>query len=286
MDTNSTTSCRQDVLQGLGYTLLFVTGFLLHIAAFHVFIRRCGSWTDTHIYMFNMALADSTLILFLPFRIYDDFLCLPKDYLCTFLFMTHYLNMYASILTTVAISVHRFLAVKFPIYFRSRRRKKEVAVIVCLLIWGLLVTICVIFRKENYPDKLCTCYERQKDIPLHLSFLLLIILIGYVFPLLILVTCSGYIIYHLRKVGNTTKEKKGIIGIVTANLLVFVVCYTPVNVAYIVNYMNEMPKDWHCLSPYPLAHKYLKVSEWIACTNCCFDSISYYFLLKHFYSQQ
>uniref|UniRef100_A0A8C6TF26 G-protein coupled receptors family 1 profile domain-containing protein n=1 Tax=Neogobius melanostomus TaxID=47308 RepID=A0A8C6TF26_9GOBI len=269
---------------GVGYTLLFIMGLLLHIAAFWAFISKRDSWTDTHIYMCNLALADSILILFLPFRIYDDFQGLPITYLCTFLFMVHYLNMYASILTTAAVSVHRYLAVRFPMHISSWRRKKQTAVVVCLLIWGLLLTLCVIFRKINYPDKLCACYERDNKEQLHLNIVLLLILLGYVLPLLILVFCSSQIIYILLKHNGTTEEKKGIIGIVTANLVVFVVCYTPINVAYIVN--NIVARNLQDIHVHKLADRYLQVSEWIASANCCFDSISYYFLLKHFYSQQ
>ncbi|XP_055084584.1 G-protein coupled receptor 55 [Periophthalmus magnuspinnatus] len=283
MCMNTTSSeCKMDTLQGVGYTLLFIPGILLHIAAFCAF-RLC-SWTDTHIYMFNLALADSTLILFLPFRIYDAFRCLPKNSLCMFLFNFHFLNMYASILTTAAVSVHRYLAVRFPMQARSWSRKKETAIAVCFIIWGLLITVCAVFREENSPDKLWTCYERRKDKPLSLVFILLLLLLGYFLPLLTIVFCSSQIIYILFKLNDETQEKKGIIGIVTANLVVFVVCFTPINVSYIVNYLSKPPADWQCRPM--LAHTYLIVSEWIASTNCCFDSISYYFLLKHFYSQQ
>ncbi|XP_072296485.1 G-protein coupled receptor 55-like [Eucyclogobius newberryi] len=284
MCMNTTSSECRDTLQGLGYVFLFVPGILLHIAAFRAFFSRLGSWTDTYVYMFNLALADSTLILFLPFRIYDAFWCLPVSPLCTVLFNMHFLNMYASIMTTAAVSVHRYLAVKFPMWARSWSRKKETACAVCLLIWVLLLTVIIVFREETYPDKLWTCYERRKDRILHLDFILLLLLLGFLLPLLILVFCSSQIIYILLKHNDETQEKKGIIGIVTANMVIFVVCYTPINVGYIVNYLNEVPANWRCVS-IP-AHNYLMVSEWIASTNCCFDSISYYFLLKHFYSQQ
>ncbi|XP_020779279.1 G-protein coupled receptor 55 [Boleophthalmus pectinirostris] len=283
MCMNTTSECRVDTLQGMGFAFLFFPGILLHIAAFCAF-SKLGSWTDTHIYMFNLALADSILIVFLPFRIYDAFRCIPKNLLCTFLFNLHFLNMYASILTITAISVHRYLAVRFPIHARVWRRKKETAGAVCLIIWGLLITVCVVFREENMPDKLWTCYERRKDEPLHLGFMLLLLLAGFLLPLFIIVFCSSQIIYTLLKLNDETQERKGIIGIVTANLVIFVLCFTPINVGYIVNYLNEVPEDWQCKSV--LAHQYLMVSEWIASTNCCFDSISYYFLLKHFYSKQ
>ncbi|XP_045908544.1 G-protein coupled receptor 35-like [Micropterus dolomieu] len=154
--TNITnTICKVNILEGLAYIPLFLVGFLVNAAALRAFIAKRVSWTDTHIHMFNLAIADSALILFLPFRIYDSFFCLPKTYLCT-----HFTNMYASILTMAAISIQHYLSIRFPLQARSWRKEKGTAFVVCLVLWVLLVTMCAIFRKENYPEKLWTCYER------------------------------------------------------------------------------------------------------------------------------
>lgn len=278
--TNGT--CKVSILEGVGYSPLFLLGFVVNAAALRAFIAKRDSWTDTHVYMFNLAIADFALILFLPFRIYDAFFCLPKTHLCTFLKYIHFINMYASILTTAAISVHRYLAIRFPLQARSWRRKKEVAFAVCLVLWVLLVAICIRFREDNYPKNLWTCYERQKDRPLRIQFVVILVLLGFLIPLLIIVFCSSQIISILLKVTNKSEEMRSTIGIVTANMIVFIVCYTPINVAFLINYFNRPPPGWQYL--YLPAHAYLLVSEWIASANCCFDSISYYFLLKRFYS--
>lgn len=273
-------ACEAKALQGWAYCPVFLLGFGVNAAALRAFIAKRKSWTDTHVYMFNLAIADFALILFLPFRIYDSFFCLPKNHLCTFLIHIHYMNMYASILTTAAISVHRYLAVMFPLRVRSWRKKKEVACVVCLVFWALLITISTVFKEENYPAKLWTCYERCKDHQLRLEFILILQLLGFLTPLLIVVFCSTQIICILSKAEVKTEETKSIIGIVSANMAVFVVCYTPFHIGFLVNHFP--PKDWQ--SVYLPAHVYLLVSEWIASTNCCFDSISYYFLLRSFYS--
>lgn len=275
-------ACEANSLQGWAYCPVFFLGFVVNAAALRAFIAKRKSWTDTHVYMFNLALADFALILFLPFRIYDSFFCLPKNPLCTFLINVHYINMYASILTTAAISVQRYLAVMFPLRARSWRKKKEVACVVCLVFWVLLITISTIFKEENYPDKLWTCYERCKDQPLELKFILIVQLLGFLTPLLIVVFCSTQIICILSKAEVKMEEKKNTIGIVSANMAVFIVCYTPFHVGFLVNNLLVPPPGWQ--SVYLPAHVYLLVSEWTASTNCCFDSISYYFLLRGFYS--
>ncbi|KAI3374367.1 hypothetical protein L3Q82_006195 [Scortum barcoo] len=162
--SNITDTYKAETL-GPAYILLFVLGFAVNAAALRTFIGQRKAWTDTHIYMFNLVIADSALILFLPFRIYDAFISLPKTRLCTFLIYTHYINTYASILTTTAISFQRYLAV-------------------------------------------------------------------------------SQIIHILLKVDDKSEQRKSTIGIVTANMIVFIVCYTPIHIAFVANYLTSPPKNW------------------------------------------
>lgn len=234
--------------------------------------------------MFNLNVADFVFIIFLPFRIYDAIFCLPKTKLCTFLIFTHFINMYASILTSTAICVHRFLAIRFPMQARSWRKKKATAFAVCLLIWGLLLTVYAVYRNQNYPVNLWTCFERCKNKRLSMQFSLVLIFLGFFTPLLIIVFCSSRIISILSKV-NDRPEEKGTIGIVTANMVVFIVCFTPIHIAFLFNFNPKIPSDWYLSLKTLPTHTYFLISQWIASTNCCFDSISYYFLLTKFYSK-
>ncbi|XP_061587065.1 G-protein coupled receptor 35-like [Cololabis saira] len=274
--TNS--SCKVEPHQGVSYASVFLVGFLLNAAALRAFIAKWDSWKDTHIYMFNLAIADFALILFLPFRVFDAFFCLPKNYFCTFLIFIHFINMYASIMTTTVISVQRYLSVRFPLKVRSWKKKKQSAVAVCLVIWVILVTVCAIWYRENSPQNLWTCFERCKDKPLKLSSMVLLVFVGYVTPLLIIVFCSTQIICILLKLQDKSEKMKNAVGMVTANMVVFIMCYTPIHIAFVVNYFYEAPQDWN--ATYLYSHNFLIWSKWIASTNCCFDSISYYFLLK------
>ncbi|KAJ8346201.1 hypothetical protein SKAU_G00303940 [Synaphobranchus kaupii] len=108
-----------EVFHKVAYIPVFALGLLLNSMALYMFILKRASRTETDIYMMNLAVADFALILFLPFRIYDNFNRLNVWYFCRILICIHYLNMYASILTLTAISVHRFVLVKFPFNARA-----------------------------------------------------------------------------------------------------------------------------------------------------------------------
>ena len=50
---------------------VFLAGLVLNLAALLVFYKQRSVWTDTHVYMINLALADTTLVVLLPFRLLD-----------------------------------------------------------------------------------------------------------------------------------------------------------------------------------------------------------------------
>ncbi|XP_031666351.1 G-protein coupled receptor 35-like [Oncorhynchus kisutch] len=279
---NNNNTCEVEILQAVGYLPVFLVGLLLNMAVLRVFLAKRAMWTDTHVYMLNLAAANCSLVFFLPFRIYNAFHRLDRTHFCTFLISTHYINMYASILTVTAISIHRYLAVKYPFHTRTWRSKK-VAAVVCGTIWVTVVTICAVFRKDKDPRKLITCYEVSQESTLSVEFLVVLEVLGYLLPVLILVFCSTQTIRVLMKEKDedegTTVEKRNIIGIVTANLIVFVVCYTPIHLGFLLRFLFKKIK-WESLK---LVCDFWLVCEWIATTNCFLDSISYYFMLKQFY---
>jgi len=122
------------------YSLVFLVGLPLNAAVIQKIWRLRPNLSRNNIYMLNLAASDLTLIAFLPFRIIDAIHCLPKEnHLCTVLISVHYINMYASILTSTAISVHRYLLVRFPVRAKAWRWQRLKAVAVCLT-WDLITS--------------------------------------------------------------------------------------------------------------------------------------------------
>ena len=102
--------------------------------------------------------------------------------------------MYGSIFTVTAISVQRFLAVRFPFYARRAGSKKGAAC-VCVAIWLVIAGVCLAFREDNAPENFHSCFERSQPLPL--DFLMSLELLGYVVPLLTMLLCSSQTIYIL-----------------------------------------------------------------------------------------
>lgn len=100
--------------------------------------------TVTTILFGNLALADITCCLFLPFSAVQLFYSewLHSHALCKILPFIILLNMYTSFFTLVAISVDRWILVVHPVWARNHRRIK-MAWMICSAIWLLSFTICL-----------------------------------------------------------------------------------------------------------------------------------------------
>ncbi|KAF4117761.1 G-protein coupled receptor 55 [Onychostoma macrolepis] len=267
-----------NLFERVAYTPVFIVGLLFNVTTLCIFCRL-KRWTDMHIYMFNLLVADFLAIIFLPFRILETFCPINPSKLCTFLLCTQYSNMYSSIFTITAISIQRFIAVRFPFLTKALASKSRmIATSKCILIWTIIVVICVCNYKDLLPEDLEHCYDRKLTKKLKQHFFLLLEILGYLIPVLIVILCSTQTIYILIRSlkhvqGRDKVERKNIAAIITANMFTFIVCFTPVHIGLLLQYvLDASGKDF--------VHVFLDVAEWIATTNCCLDSIGYYFLLK------
>ncbi|KAK6309079.1 hypothetical protein J4Q44_G00205420 [Coregonus suidteri] len=278
------TSMTEEVrlFQMVVYSPVFVLGLVLNLSALRMFYRMRASWTDTHVYMFNLAVADCALITFLPFRIYHTFFTLDSPGFCAVLVLIHFTNMYASIFTVTAISVQRFIAIQFPFHSGRMCSKKQVAVVVCVMIWVTIVFLCVIFREPNRPEHRLACFERDSH-PFPLGFIVTLEILGYVVPLLTMLLCSCQTICTLLtyKDMQSYEHKRKSIRIISANMVVFLICYTPIHIAFFMKFYVASKDPLDC-QQYNLMHNFYQISEGIATTNCCLDAIGYFFLVKEF----
>lgn len=272
------------IFQRVAYTPVFILGLIMNTSALWYF-RRIPRWTDIRIYMLNLLLADLLLTLFLPFRIIETYCPMKQTYFCTILICVHYLNMYVSIFTITAISIHRYMAIRFPMQNKTSRaseaRRKKITGGICAFIWLVLLTLTISFRQNMAPKVLKTCYERNGREQMSIKFLLVLEVLGYLLPIFTVTTCSTQAIWTLlrsfKDISQCSEkeiidQRKSVVAIITANMIVFIVCFTPVHVGYLLRYIFKESSE--------SVHIFYDVAEWLATTNCCLDSVGYYFLLK------
>ncbi|KAM3923181.1 chemerin-like receptor 1 [Leptodactylus fuscus] len=118
------------------------------------------------VWILNLAIADFTLVFFLPLRI--TYLALDNDwpfgkFMCKLFWFLNYLNLSVSVLQLMVISLDRYICVYFPVWCKNRRRLR-LAIMIVTTIWIISILFNVpYFTFENVSSiqgKIC-CRNRD-----------------------------------------------------------------------------------------------------------------------------
>ncbi|KAM4825560.1 free fatty acid receptor 3 [Thomomys bottae] len=263
------------------YLVAFLVGLPLNLLAMVVFVgklRRRPVAVD--VLLLNLTLSDLLLLLFLPFRMVEaacglrwplPFILCP---LTGFLFFT---TIYLTSLFLAAVSVERFLSVAYPLWYRTRPRLGQAA-LVSVACWLLAGAHCSVIYVAEFSGNSSesqgsngTCYLEFRDdqlavvLPVRLS--MAVALFGV--PLLITSYCYGRLVWLLGR-GASRRRRTRVLGLLAATLLNFLVCFGPYNVSHVVGFVQGVSPAWR---------SYVLL---LSTLNSCVDPLVYYFSSSHF----
>ncbi|XP_040202954.1 uncharacterized protein LOC120933680 [Rana temporaria] len=275
------------------YTVVFLVALPLNIMAIVIFLVKMKVKKPAVVYMLNLAAADVLFVSILPFYIVYRFLgsnwVIGKG-MCHFVTSAFYCNMYCSILLMTSISVDRFLAIVYPVRSLPWRTVKR-AWQVCGAIWviSLASTVPLLIIDQAwkiYNLGITVCHDIQYygvDLDFYFYNFTTLISLFFFLPLFITTFCYIRTICSLsRSKFDRTHKRSRAIRLTMIVLSVFVLCFGPTNVIYLVNYVKLYKSyDGSLYIPYILC-----VS--ISSINCCLDPLIYYFtsyeFQRYFYS--
>lgn len=265
------------LFQLIVYIPVLTLGLLLNTIAFWVFCCKLKRWTETRVYMINLMVADCSLLFALPFLIYFTKNKHPIDKLCFAVEMIYFTNSPMSIFIIMLIAIDRYIAIKFPLKAKTLRSPLKSACI-CGFLWIMQIgySYCgTIFKKEREQY----CFQKHSTEPAYLT--MFSICFQYLIPLGIIVFCSIQVIRCLRqKMASSHHETKLIrkaIHIISVNLCVFIICFSPIYIALLLRLVAEVAGACHLLSK---ARASIQILSSLANSNCCVDAFCYYFAAK------
>ncbi|XP_045054098.2 G-protein coupled receptor 35 [Desmodus rotundus] len=255
--------------------LLLVLGLLLNGLALWVLCCRLHRWTETRIYMVNLASADLCLLCAMPFMVYSlmDSSSTGDTVLCQVSQSVYLVNRYMSIGLITAIAVDRYVAVRHPLCARRLRSPRQAGA-VCAALW-VLVAGSPGFRwalKDQEGGFCFGSHARQRPQIMALS------LLGFYLPLAVLLPCSLQVVAALgqrpaTEAGQAEATRKAA-RMVWANLAVFVVCFLPFHVVLTWRLATGLHT---CTISYALY-----ITSRVSDANCCLDAVCYYYVAKEF----
>lgn len=184
-----------------------------------------------------------------------------------------------SILIITLIAIDRYIAIKFPLKAKILRSPLKSASI-CGFLWITRIISSNLYRTLHGNQKGC-CFKTESLEPRY--FTLFYCISGYFIPLGIVTFCSVQIIRCLKEKMATspheTKLFQKAVHIVSVNLCVFVVCFSPFHISLLLRFAVEAAG---ARSLMPGVIIFVKVSACLANCNCCLDAFCYYFAAKEF----
>ncbi|XP_066413107.1 G-protein coupled receptor 35-like [Molothrus aeneus] len=267
------------VLQLVVYIPVLALGIPLNAIAFWVFCCKIKRWTETKVYMINLIMADTSLLFTLPFLLYFSKFRHPIDRLCLTIQNIYFTNMPMSIFIITLIAIDRYIAIKFPLKAKILRSPLKSAS-VCGFLWIAMIIYSISYctyrsNQEGF------CFRKQSLLPNYSS--LVYSICGYFIPLGIVMFCSVQVIRCLKKKMATgpheTKLFQKAVQIVSVNLCVFAVCFSPFHISLLLRFAVEATGACSLL---PGVITYIKASACLANCNCCLDAFCYYFAAKEF----
>uniref|UniRef100_UPI00398EA9A5 probable G-protein coupled receptor 174 n=1 Tax=Pristiophorus japonicus TaxID=55135 RepID=UPI00398EA9A5 len=298
MSVNASVPCAEEHWDGelrlyaIVYGIIVIPGFFGNSVALWVLFGNIKREKKAVIFMINLAFADLAHVLSLPLRIfyYITHTWPFGKFMCLFCFYLKFVNMYASILFLVCISIQRCIFLIYPFRYNSWRRRYDV----CLSIigWVVVIVICLPFpvmrNTDSFNSTLCFADLPMKQVNLGSSVLMLTAaeLLGFVGPIIIIITCTWKTMQSLQQKCTLHNDQGGrrALKLVLMCALVFLVCFAPYHILFPLNQLRRLNiiTDCSVRMTIQILHSFTLC---IASMNACLDPIIYYFVTSEFREQ-
>ncbi|XP_019404477.1 PREDICTED: lysophosphatidic acid receptor 5 [Crocodylus porosus] len=280
----------------VGYSLIFVAGMILNVAALWIFLRYLRLKSVVSIYMFNLAISDLLFTLSLPLRLYyySNQRWLFGNFLCQVSGSLFQINMYGSCLFLTCINLDRYVAIVHPLRWHHLRRPK-VARLLCLVVWVLIlmgsVPVAGVHKSSSCLTRNQTtdlCFESFSNDQWKNGIFPLVVLaevLGFLLPLMTVIYCSFRIFLKLCRVSQTNSlRQQKTIRLLVVNLIIFVICFVPYNTTLAVYGLMKANVIQAELSTQTSVRQVLIVTVLLASVNCVLDPLIYYFSTEGFHN--
>ncbi|XP_072895505.1 ovarian cancer G-protein coupled receptor 1-like [Hemitrygon akajei] len=264
------------------YILVFIIGLPTNLLSLYHSYLQIKHRNELGIYLCNLTISDLLYLTSLPLWVqyilqHDDWIFSPE--LCKLSGLLLYQNIYISIGFLCFISVNRFLAVAYPMNFKSMHTMKA-ALLISAVIWIKEIVVCTLFigskvlSKDDENDTLCFEHYPLSNKDINLNYYRLSI--GFFLPLVLLIFsyCKVLSVVH-KSHGLQLERKLRIKRLVSATIIIFLVCFAPYHIFLMVRTFFERSCEF-VVNIFDIYHCGLLLTS----LNCVADPILYCFVSR------
>uniref|UniRef100_A0A3B5QU39 Formyl peptide receptor 1 n=1 Tax=Xiphophorus maculatus TaxID=8083 RepID=A0A3B5QU39_XIPMA len=254
---------------------VFGNGLVIWVAGFSM------KKTVNTVWFLNLAVADFLFTAFLPLSITYQALNFHWPFgrlMCKLNSTVNFLNLYASVYTLVAISVDRLVSVVWPVWAQSHRNVRKASYL-SLCVWAFALSLSLpsfVFRDtESYGTVIQLQHFR------HRSMTITRVLLGFIIPFSVMLSCYSIIIHRLRNSPTLAKRSGRPFRVISAIIITFFLCWAPFHIMTIVELKRFDPNS----QSETLAHVImvgLPLATCLAYVNSCLNPVLYIFIGQDF----
>ncbi|XP_072277270.1 galanin receptor 2b-like isoform X1 [Pyxicephalus adspersus] len=269
------------------FSLIFALGTVGNGLVLVVLLRNVQTkYNTTNLFILNLGVADLCFILLcVPFQatIYTLDGWLFGAFLCKAVHFAIYLSMYASSFTLAAVSVDRYLAIRYPLKSRDLRTSRN-ALTAIAVIWALSILFAGpylsyyhIILYNQVPICIPTWEDSKRKIMDVSTFVF-----GYLLPVLILGLSYARTICFLwtsvdpvKAVSESRKAKHKVTKMIIIVAVLFCICWLPHHLVILCFWFGHFPFN-------RATYAFRLVSHCMSYANSCLNPIVYALISKHF----
>uniref|UniRef100_W5LVR6 G-protein coupled receptors family 1 profile domain-containing protein n=1 Tax=Lepisosteus oculatus TaxID=7918 RepID=W5LVR6_LEPOC len=269
------------------YGCVFCVGLPVNILALYGLYRLVKANYTLSVFIINLLLSDLLHISTLPFWI--DYYRRGHKWMfgysaCRIIGYMFGTSLYASVCFMCCIALERYLAIVYPLWFRSHRRMKF-ACLLCLSVWVLVIAIQSVgysfgFERTRPASDLCLeSYPKSREFAV---FQLVVMPFTFVLPVLLFGILFARIHRSLHKESfMPDRKKKRITHLLLLVLLIYVVIYGPYHVTAFALCIGALVTSDRCRFESDL-FVFFRVTVGILSLNPVLDPILYAFIGNDF----
>nr|XP_046223654.1 ovarian cancer G-protein coupled receptor 1-like [Oncorhynchus gorbuscha] len=193
------------------YSLFFIVGFPANCLSLYVAWVLMAKGNNLAVYLVNLSISDLLYTVSLPVWIELALSRPVGDTFCCLVSVVMYNSFYIGSGLLCCISVDRYLAVVYPLYFNWVRQVRT-SVAVCAALWYVELSIHIyhLHQKGALQDfsarRLCKGGMPMAQADAHVA--LTRVVLGFLLPLLIMTFCFHHIVLALRNSGSLLARER------------------------------------------------------------------------------
>ncbi|XP_067830318.1 galanin receptor 2b-like [Heptranchias perlo] len=269
------------------FSLIFLLGTVGNGLVLAVLLRNGQmSYNTTNLFILNLSIADLFFIIFcIPFQatIYTLDGWVFGSFMCKVVHFFIYLTMYASSFTLAAVSVDRYLAIRYPLKSRDLRTPQNATAAIAV-IWALSIILAgpylsyyQIVHYNGVPICVPIWEDKRRKIMDVSSFVF-----GYIIPVAILSLAYTRTIKYLwtsvdpiETISESKKAKRKVTKMIIIVAVLFCLCWLPHHVVIMCFWFGHFPFN-------KATYAFRLISHCMSYANSCLNPIVYALISKHF----